>query len=386
MVSETEQIARKPKILIVEDEVPIRMGLSAAISHKGYHVITAENGKDAVLKAGESKPDLIISDVMMPVMDGFEMKQKLNADPLLASIPIIYLTARTSVDDRVRGIRGGADDYVSKPFDIEELSARIDAVLRRVQREKKHQEEITAEETRHKNLEKLQNELLQNFHHELRTPLNNVMMFMEIVASHKFEDEEEQKRFVESARSNSERLDSVIADMILLTDLDNQAANSIRQMINPDIHIMNPVRRRLARYESKSLKFLPILSVTGNIQAPRNEFTRAVLHLVDNAFKFSPAGGTVVLNVTSGKNGGAKITVEDRGPGIPAALREKVFERYYQISQGITREYEGLGVGLTLARAVFRMLGGDVTILDSAEGCCIQAILPDVPTGGETYG
>jgi len=385
MESETRQATPSTTILIVEDEAPIRMGLSAAISRRGYKVITAENGSDALLKAGDNKPDLIISDVMMPVVDGFEMKNRLNADPLLAAIPIIYLTARSSVEDRVRGIRGGADDYVAKPFDMDELTARIDAVLRRVQQERKHAENQAVEASR-EDLEKLRNELIQNFHHELRTPLNNVMMFMEIVASHKFETAEEQDAFIQSARSSSERLDSLVADLILLTDLDQGVVNNIRQTIDPEIHIMNPIKRRLLRYESKSLKFIPILSVSGNIRAPRNEFTRAILHLLDNAFKFSPDGSTVILNLTSGRNGGATITVEDHGPGIPVMLREKVFERYYQGSQGVTREYEGLGVGLTLARSVFRMLGGDVTILDSAEGCSVQATLPDVLKDDIIYG
>ena len=93
-----------------------------------------------------------------------------------------------------------------------------------------------------------------------------------------------------------------------------------------------------------------------------------------------------MLKVTSGKNGGATITIEDQGPGIPIALRDKVFERYYQMSQGPTREYQGLGVGLTIARAVFRSMNGDVTILDSAQGCSVQAVLPDPAPGETVYG
>ena len=180
----------KTIILVVEDEAAIRLGLSAAMSRQGYRVITAENGNDAIQKAGEYHPDLIISDVMMPVLDGFEMKKKLSADPDLASIPLIYLTARTAVEDRVKGIRDGADDYVTKPFDIDELAARVEAVLRRVRSERKRGHE-QAKEFDQDDLEKLRRELMQNFHHEIRTPLNNVMMFLEIVATHKFESLEE---------------------------------------------------------------------------------------------------------------------------------------------------------------------------------------------------
>ena len=372
-------------ILIVEDEAAIRMGLSAAMTRQGYRVITAENGNDAIQKAGEYYPDLIISDVLMPVLDGFEMKKKLSTDPTLASIPLIYLTARTAVEDRVTGIRGGADDYVTKPFDVQELSARVEAVLRRVRQERKQGQE-EAREFGQEDLEKLRRELMQNFHHEIRTPLNNVMMFLEIVATHKFESLEEQKEFVRIARSSGERLESLITDIILLTDLDQGSINNVRQPINPEIHILQPIRRRIARYDTKTIHFVPVLSITNEIKAPRQEIPRAILHLVDNALKFSPEDGTVLLKITSGNNGGATITIEDQGPGIPLDLREKVFERYFQISQGATREYQGLGLGLTIARALFRSLGGDVKILDSAQGCCVQATLPDLSTDDITYG
>jgi len=122
-------------ILVVDDEPSIRMGLAATIRRYGYEVITAVNGDDGFIKARQSLPDLIVSDVMMPDLNGFEMKKQMGEDPVLASIPFIFLTARTATQDRVAGMREGADDYVTKPFVTEELVARIEAVLRRVKTE-----------------------------------------------------------------------------------------------------------------------------------------------------------------------------------------------------------------------------------------------------------
>jgi DNA-binding response OmpR family regulator len=125
----------KTTILVVDDEPAIRMGLAAAIGRRGYSVITAENGSEGIRKAKENLPDLIVSDVMMPAINGFEMHKQMSADPQLASIPFIFLTARTGVEDRISGIRDGADDYITKPFVTDELLARIEAVLRRVHAE-----------------------------------------------------------------------------------------------------------------------------------------------------------------------------------------------------------------------------------------------------------
>ena len=111
-----EFMENKTTILVVDDEPAIRMGLAAAIGRRGYRVITAENGSEGIRKAKENLPDLIVSDVMMPAIDGFEMHKQMSADPQLASIPFIFLTARTGVEDRISGIRDGADDYIAKPF------------------------------------------------------------------------------------------------------------------------------------------------------------------------------------------------------------------------------------------------------------------------------
>jgi DNA-binding response OmpR family regulator len=119
-------------ILIIDDEPALRLGLAAKIKRHGYNVVTAADGVEGLQKAGELVPDLILSDVMMPPPNGFELRRIMSRDERLASIPFIFLTARNSVDDRVNGIRDGADDYITKPFSTEELFARMEAVLRRV--------------------------------------------------------------------------------------------------------------------------------------------------------------------------------------------------------------------------------------------------------------
>jgi len=375
----------KTTILVVDDEPTIRLGLSVMLGRNGYNVILAANGDEGYLKARKTHPDLIISDVMMPAMNGFEMKELISADPQLANVPFLFLTARSADEDRVAGIRNGADDYITKPFITEELIARIEAVLRRVRREQERGRE-QAQQSAQEEMEKLRKEILQNFNHELRTPMGNIIMSLDLVINKKFSTTEEQNEFIRMAHSSADRLESLIADIAALSDIEENRLNTIRQTIDPEHHILGPIKRRLARYESKRLNFFHEVESSRTIRAPRREFTQALVHLMDNAFRFSEEGGKVGLIVRPGENGGASIKVLDEGPGIPSELREKVFESFYQVSHGDDRQHEGLGVGLTVARAVFSSLGGEVKVVDTEKGCCIQALLPDLRPEDTSYG
>ena len=375
----------KPIILVVDDEPAIRMGLAATIERHGYGVITAMNGSDAIVKAKKSPPALIVSDVMMPVVNGFDMKKQMSTDPQLASIPFIFLTARTASEDRVAGIRGGADDYVTKPFVTEELMARIDAVLRRVQTEQARGRE-QVQHAAQQEMDKLRREVLQNFRHELRTPLSNVIMSLEMAVNTKYKNPDEQAEFIRIALASVDRLDTLVADIILLSDMDQHDLNPTRQLIDVEHHILSPVQKRLHRYPLKRINFVYDIKLANPIKAPRKEFSQALAHLADNAFKFSPEHGQVSLKVRSGEKGGGTITIQDESVGVPVELREKVFERFYQISQGDQREFQGLGVGLTVARTVFSNLGGEVKIVDSEKGCCVVATLPDMRPEDVEYG
>lgn len=372
-------------ILIIDDEPALLLGLAAKIKRQGYHVVTASDGNQGMQKAKETLPDLILSDVMMPPPNGFELRKIMGEDPRLASIPFIFLTARNGVEDRVTGIRDGADDYITKPFVTEELFARIEAVLRRVRvAQERGREEVR--ENAQQNMEKLKREILQNFHHEIRTPLSNIVMPLELVVNNKFEDPQEQIQFVRKALSSVDRLESLVTDFILLTNIDQGELNPIRQRVDINNHILLPIQKRWEQYKAKDLKFSHEITGVGEILAPRREFTHALVHLLDNAFKFSPQGGKVTLSVQIETSGGATIRVQNEGPAIPQELKEKVFERYYQVSQGDRRSHDGLGVGLFISRAIFTHLGGNVTILESSAGCLVQAVLPNIRPEDISYG
>ena len=375
----------KPTILIIDDEPALLLGLTAIIRRHGYNVITAADGNEGLRKAREAMPDLILSDVMMPPPNGFELRRLMSLDSTLSPIPFIFLTARSNVEDRVSGIREGADDYITKPFETEELIARIEAVFRRVKTEQaRGREQMKA--IAQQDMDELRNEILQNFHHELRTPLTNILMPLELAANNRFSTPEEQSKFISIALNNADRLESLVTDLIMLSNIDHGNLNTIRQPIDADIHILAPVRKRLERYKPKELEIFTEISEQGKITAPRREFIHAITHLMDNAFKFGHERGHVRLKVQPGSNGGVDIEIQDDGPGISANLHEKVFERFYQGSQGDSRGHEGLGVGLTIARAVFQSLRGNVEIHDSTQGTLVRAFIPDHGPQDIVYG
>ena len=375
----------QPLILLIDDDPALLMGLSAMIKKHGYRVVAAEDGNEGLEKAKKVLPDLILSDVMMPPPNGFELRKLMSLDSRLSSIPFIFLTARSDSDDKVNAISDGADDYITKPFVVHELIARIGAVLRRVkiaEASGREQAKAIAEA----DLEKVRHEILQNFHHEIRTPLSNIMMPLQLAIDNKFSDTQEQSKFLKMALSSASRLESLTTDLILLSNIDQGNLNTVRQLIDFNMDIRDSVSRRLERYAAKCLEFTLDISTQDKVYAPRREFTHALAHLVDNAFKFTSEHGKVHLRVSPEDNGGVTLDIWDDGPGIPPDLHEKVFERFYQSSQGDTREFEGMGVGLTIARAVFQSLKGEIRILESQKGCHMQAVLPNLLPGEETYG
>ncbi len=361
-------------ILVIDDDLPMLLGLRVLLERSGYQVKTCENSLSAIKIAEEIQPDLIVCDVMMPVMDGFKVRDELSISPLTRSIPFLFLSARASQTDKLRGLEGGADDYATKPFDPRELVARINAVFRR----QDHSHEDAVQEM-NRQIERIQSEISHNISHELRTPMTQILMSLDILLREKYHDPEDLKWFVETALSQSHRLNALIDDLTFLSNYDMGNTFVVRQKIDIKNDFTFPIATRQDFYKDKNPQAHVNIAEGVVIHAPRREFRQAVCHLVDNSLKFTSPMTAVLVDLAANGNGGCILTVADYGSGIPAELHEKVFERFYQISQGDTRQYGGLGVGLTIARIIARALGGDVVILPAQRGFRIQMILPPAP-------
>jgi len=121
-----------PTVLVVEDEVRLARTIELYLGQRGFRVRIAHNGQEALERIAEARPDVIVADIMMPVMDGYALCRRLRTDPATCTIPFLFLTAKADDRDRVRGLKMGADDYLSKPCDLGELRARVDALIANV--------------------------------------------------------------------------------------------------------------------------------------------------------------------------------------------------------------------------------------------------------------
>lgn len=370
MPDQTEQPTNT--VLIIDDEKNLLLGIGRRLERTGYKVFMASSGNEGYALARQHHPDIILSDIGMPPPNGFELRQMLSEEVSTANIPFIFLTAKASMEDKLHGLDLGADDYITKPFDIQELLARVQAVLRRA--EKGRKEGIQIAEVK---VDLLRKAISTNLSHELRTPLGQIMMSLQTVMRQRAAENtvEDIDWSIQAALNSADKLKQLVNDLIIIHTIDAGELSTFRQAIDVNYEIKIPIEKRVHSW-NKELKVEIGIHPDVRIYAPRLEFTQALIHLVDNAAKFSPQGGKIRVLVLPNGQGGCTITITDEGIGIPVELREKVFDRYFQIDAGDARQHGGLGVGLTVVRSIVTSLGGTVNILDSEKGCKVQLMLP----------
>jgi two-component system sensor histidine kinase/response regulator len=356
---------RHPVILCVDDIAANLELLESILVPKGYTVVAAASGEDALATIRSQAIDLVLLDVMMPVMDGFEVCRQIKADEKLRNIPVIMITALTAKEDRIRGIEAGAEEFLSKPFDHTEALARIKMLLKvkGLDDDRSHAEAaLQAANDRLSELETLRDSLVQMVVHDLRNPLTVIVNFAHILA-----DAEGKKL--------SEKGQGYIGYIIKSADFLTEMCSSILDVSKMESGLMElnlascdfgaiaaeVVSRMEAlkgeRQISLALPGQPVL-VIGDAQL----LSRLVQNLVGNALKFVPvATGRIDITLESW-DGRLRCAVRDNGPGIPPEHQEKVFDKFWQ---GEARE-QGVkyssGLGLTFCKMVVEAHGGRIGV------------------------
>jgi len=359
------------KILVVEDEQSIRESLLELLEVEGFSVLGAANGSLGVQMAQQHLPDLILCDVTMPQLDGYQVLTSLRQHTETAAIPFIFLTARGTKENFRQGMELGADDFLTKPCTADELLVAIAS---------RFDKKAAVEKQSQKQLDGLRNSIALSLPHELRTPLNGILGLTEVLIDDYQEiDRQEVLELAQGIHSAAERLSRLIQNFLLYAELEITAHDHERLSVLrsgetrlPDILITN-VATAIAKQEGRETD-LHLDLQTLKIQISDLKLKKVVEELVGNAFKFS-ATGTPVHVATIVTKEGLTLTVGDRGRGMTVDQLASL-GAYMQFERAFY-EQQGSGLGVAIAKRLVELHGGTLAI-DSIPGqkTTVQVMLP----------
>jgi signal transduction histidine kinase len=359
------------KILVIEDETDILDNLVEALRIEGFDAYGAANGVAGIELTSTYHPDLVICDIMMPQMNGYDVLLKLRDDPATFQIPFIFLTARTERGEIRRGMELGADDYVTKPFTIPEILAAIQVRLRR---------QATVSETYQRKLEDLRNSIILALPHELRTPLTAVIGYSEIILmdaggfSH-----EEIVNMVSSINHSGQRLQHLVENHLIYAQLELMKAGGSpgnlrlgNEIISAYETVTLCAQAAAAFADREQDTYLTIADVS--LTMASDHLRKIIWELLNNAFKFSEPGSPVYLNGTAA-DGLFTLTIQDSGRGMSPEEVANI-GAYMQFQRRIY-EQQGIGLGLIIAKRLAELYGGCLNITSESEvGTIVQVSLP----------
>ncbi len=356
------------RILIIEDEEPLREEVCEWLTFEGHEVLSAGNGRAGIELALQEKPDLIMSDIAMPEVDGYRVLLELRTQPETALTPFIFLTARTERKDQRYGMEMGADDYITKPFTREELLASVDMRLQK--------QNVIAAANEHE-LNNLRKTIIYFLPHELRTPLVAIVGYGEMLATEEFSFKPEEiwpmgKAIVKSGR----RLQRLIENYLLYAQIEVLIATGGQREDNVAMEHPHLVIRDMARKSAEEVDRMVdlFLDLTpGNIRIPLKDLQKIVQELVDNALKFSKTGDQVQVYAQL-EGDYYTIWIRDQGRGMSPEQISQVgaymqFDRYVY-------EQQGSGLGLIIAKRLTELHGGGLSLEALSPGLAVTVRLP----------
>ena len=367
----------KDSVILIVDDTPENIDILSDVL-KDYERKIAVNGERALnIANSETPPDIILLDIMMPGMDGFEVCKRLKSEDRTKDIPVIFITARDDQESLIKGFDSGAVDYIKKPINSDEVLRRVNLHLSLI----KYRKEL---ENLNKNLEgevknrtheliiardkaeesnRLKSHFLSLMSHELRTPMMGILGFSEILKEEL--KEKELSEYADNLFNASTRLKDTLEAILNMSRIESSKQN----MEISEFDIVEKIKELLKTHTSKAnLKGLAL-----NFK-PDSESTIAYLdsvkfeiifnNIVDNAIKYTRQGDVSVnLTVTNeNKVRYHKITVKDTGIGIPEEMHDVIFDEFRQADEGMGRNFEGVGLGLSLVRKYIHAMNGEISL------------------------
>ena len=377
-MAETEklesQIAKSDyKILIVDDVVSNVLLLKILLSNEKYQVVTANCGNMCIEQAKNEKPDLILLDVMMPDISGFDAAQILKKTPETAHIPIIFLTALNNPSDLVHGFQVGASDFLTKPFNKEELVVRVFHQIKLVAAQRIIEKQNAELRATISNRDKMYSVIA----HDLRSPMASIRMVLNLVAASTSPETVGQELcdLLDKANKESEDVHDLLDNLLKWTKSQTGRLNVVLQDLDLNDIIPGVVDIFEMIAQTKNIK----LNYQGSDQpvvvtADNDMLKTVVRNFMSNAIKFSPEGGSVEIMLHT-ECDYAKVSVRDHGVGIAPERLASIFKKG-ETTYGTGGE-EGSGLGLQLCLDFARKIGGDCMVESTlGEGSTFSVLVP----------
>ncbi len=353
------------KILIVDDSEVIRQILSYALTQGDYELFTAVDGKDALQKIHDLKPDIVLLDIEMPVLDGFSILREVRTSYKEEEMAVIMVTSQSDARGITRAFEEGAFDYIPKPSTDSEIRARVRNALRNVhmlreQKSLRHQAESANES---------KSSFLANMSHEIRTPMTAILGYTEILELESksqplpeiFSDS------LEIIKRNGAHLMELINDILDLSKIESHKIDLELISCSPKKLVEEVIELVQMRAEAKGLKLEASFQhpLPAGIMSDPTRIRQILINLIGNAIKFSDVGTITVetrLLETPGQEPQVEFTVIDQGIGMTEAQMSNLFRPYIQADSSTTRKYGGTGLGLTISKHLAEMLGGEIKV------------------------
>jgi two-component system sensor histidine kinase/response regulator len=351
------------KVLIVDDVVSNVLLLKILLTNEKFQVCTASNGKDCIEISRKEHPDLILLDVMMPDLNGFDTAVILKKGEDTKDIPIIFLTALNTPQDLVHGFQVGASDFLTKPFNKEELVMRVTQQISLVAAKRIIEQQNQELRATLNNRDKMYSVIA----HDLRSPMASIRMVLNLVVASASPETvgEEVYNLLDQANRESEEVHDLLDNLLKWTKSQTGRLNVVKQELELNDIIPGVVEIFDTIAATKHIKLeLKSESDSLKVEADNDMLKTVVRNFLSNAIKFSPADSTIEITMTK-ENEFAKVSVRDHGVGIASDRLDSIFHKG-ETTYGTGGE-EGSGLGLQLCQDFARKNGGDCTV-ESVEG------------------